>query len=331
MSTQQDDASSAYAGETRRSRPTKAKTKFTAPDAPPWEGLTQAVAHSSNQRVSFDTSRLVAVGARPPLLEYLVSLWGSRHFVLYDARVRLAVSQDHTLLGKMWLVLNPILFGLTFYLIFGLLLQTSRGIENFTGYVVIGFMMFFYTTRSFVTGARSIATGQSLIRGFSFPRAALPLAITVRQALSQVYVLIAMVLLVLAIPPSEPVGLHWLLIIPIFILQSVFNWGLGMLFAPLVHKIPDVGNILSVVTRLWMYGSGLFYDPSRFTNNPTILALFHLNPLYQILQMTRDILLYDVVPSLGQWALLVVWGGGVWLIGLIVFWTNEESYANERR
>lgn len=291
----------------------------------------RSVARDTANRVAFDSSGLRPVGARPPLLEYLVSLWGARHFVLYDARVRLAVSQDHTVLGKVWLVLNPILFGFTFYLIFGLLLQTSRGIENFTGFIIIGFMMFFYTTRAFVAGAKSISNGQNLIRGFSFPRAALPLAINLRQALSQLYVLAAMFALVLVVPPSEVVGLHWLLVIPIFLLQTVFNWGLGMLFAPLVHKVPDVGNVLAVVTRLWMYSSGLFYEPSRFTNDPTILALFHLNPLYQVLQMTRGVLLYDTLPTLEQWALLVVWAGGIWLLGTVVFWRNEESYANERR
>lgn len=300
--------------------------------AEPWSGAAQSViGATSGGRVSFDASRLHPVGARPPLLEYLVNLWGARHFVLYDARVRLSVSQDHTVLGKVWLVLNPILFGFTFYLIFGLLLQTNRGIDNFTGFIIIGFMMFFYTTRSFNTAAKSIANGQNLIRGFSFPRAALPLAITLRQAFSQVYVLIAMVALVLVVPPSEPVGLQWLLVIPIFLLQTIFNWGLGMLFAPLVHKIPDLGNILGVVTRLWMYSSGLFYEPSRFTSDPTILALFHLNPLYQVLQMTRGVMLYDTLPSLTQWSLLIVWSGGVLLLGLYVFWRNEESYANERR
>lgn len=297
----------------------------------PWEGLSQTVVGPQSQRQVIDASRLQPVGARPPLLEYIVSLWGARHFVLYDARVRLSVSQDHTILGKVWLVLNPALFGLTFFLIFGLLLQTSRGIENFTGFIIIGFMMFTYTARAFSAGARAVNASQNLIRGFTFPRAALLLSINLREALSQLYVLLAMCILVLAAPPSEPVGLQWLLIIPIFLLQTVFNWGIGMLLAPMVHKIPDLGNMVGVAVRLWMYSSGLFYEPSRFTDNPTILALFHLNPLYQILQMTRGVMLYDTVPSLEQWSILIVWAGGVWLIGLLVFWFNEESYANERR
>ena len=49
---------------------------------------------------TFDPSVMQAVGARPPLRRYIRDLWGSRHFIMYDAHVRLAVSQDHTFLGR---------------------------------------------------------------------------------------------------------------------------------------------------------------------------------------------------------------------------------------
>lgn len=281
--------------------------------------------------VHYDSSTLQPVGARPPLGRYLKELWGARHFVSYDARVRLSVSQEHTILGKVWLVLNPMMLGLTFYLVFGLLLQTDRGIENFLGYLIVGLMMFLYTSRSFTAGARSIVQGKNLIKGFSFPRAALPLGIVVREAMSQVYVLIAMFLIVIAAPPSETITPLWLLIIPIFLLQTLFNWGAGMFFAPLVHRIPDLANLISLFTRLWMYSSGIFYDPSRFTDNPTILALFHLNPLYQVLQMARGAILYETAPPLNSWLILGAWAVGALVLGLLVFWWNEESYADEKR
>ena len=280
--------------------------------------------------VAFDSSRLQAVGARPPLTEYLVQLWGSRHFVVYDARVRLSVSQEHTLLGKAWLVLNPVLLGLTFLLIFGVLLGTGRGVDNFIGYLLVGIMMFTYSSRSIVAGSRSMSSGRALIRGFSFPRAALPLSINLRELLSQGFVLAAMVVMVLLIPPSEPITWRWLLLIPIVALQTIFNWGFGMLMAPLVHRIPDVSNLLAFVMRIWMYSSGIFYDPARFVTDERWMVLFEANPLYQVLSMSRDCLLYATTPPWWSWTVLVVASFGTWLVGLWVFWRNEESYANER-
>lgn len=294
-------------------------------------GSTASVAAPGPRRMHYDSTQLMAVGARPPLGEYLRRLWDARHFVLYDARVRLSVSQEHTILGKVWLILNPMLLGFTFFLIFGLLLGTDRGIENFLGYLIIGLMMFLYTARSFTAGARSVSSGKNLIRGFSFPRAALPLGVVIREAMSQLYVLVAMFLFLIIAPPAEPITPLWLLIVPIFVLQTIFNWGAGMLLAPLVHRIPDVANLIQLGTRLWLYASGLFYDPSRFTDNPTILMLFHLNPLYQVLQMARGAILYAQAPPLSSWLILAAWAVGALVIGILVFWWNEESYADEKR
>lgn len=280
--------------------------------------------------VAFDSTRLRAVGARPPLTDYLAQLWASRHFVVYDARVRLSVSQEHTLLGKAWLVLNPVLLGLTFLLVFGLLLGTGRGVENFIAYLLVGIMLFTYSSRSIVSGARSLASGRALIRGFSFPRVALTLSINVRELMSQGFVLAAMAAMILVIPPLEPVTWRWLLLVPIVALQTVFNWGAGMLLAPLVHRVPDVANLLSFAMRIWMYASGIFYDPARFVADERWLTLFEANPLYQVLSMARSCLLYGQSPPWWAWTYLVVAALGTWLVGLWVFWRNEESYANER-
>lgn len=278
----------------------------------------------------FNPEQLHAVGARPPLREYLRDLWGSRHFIMYDARVRLAVSQDHTLLGKAWIVLNPILLGLTFFVVFGLLLRTGRGIDNFVGYIIIGITMFQYSARSVVAVSRSMSSGKALVRGFMFPRAALTLSIVARDALTQFYALVAMIVLVLVIPPAEPVSWTWLLVIPVFLLQTLFNWGLGMLLAPAVNKVPDVANLLSFFMRLWMYSSGIFYDPSRFVDDPRILALFHFNPLYQVLSISRELVLRGTVPGMSSWAVLITATVILVVSGMLVFWLNEESYADER-
>ncbi|MCT1880393.1 ABC transporter permease [Kocuria rhizophila] len=279
---------------------------------------------------TFDPSVMQAVGARPPLRRYIRDLWGSRHFIMYDAHVRLAVSQDHTFLGKAWIVLNPVLMGLTFYVIFGLLLDTGRGIDNFVAFIVLGLTMFMYSSRSVVTLSRSMISGKALVRGFMFPRAALTLSIVARDALTQFYAIISILFFLLLVPPLEPVSWTWLLLVPVFLLQTVFNWGLGMLLAPAVYKIPDLANMLSFVMRLWMYSSGIFYDPSRFVSDPRILALFHFNPLYQVLSMSRDLVLRAQVPSLSSWAVLTCSAVLMLVVGFLVFWFNEESYADER-
>ena len=87
-----------------------------------------AVATSVNLR---DLRR---VGARPPFLDYLVSLWDYRHFIYYDAQARVQTGNEQDRLGRAWLVLGPLLNGLMFYLIMGVLLKSGGGIENFVAF-----------------------------------------------------------------------------------------------------------------------------------------------------------------------------------------------------
>ena len=79
--------------------------------------------------VRVDMRGLTRVGAKPGLIDYLVSLWNYRHFMFYDARARVQSGNKRDRLGSAWLLLDPLLNGLGYFAIFGLLLGASRGIE----------------------------------------------------------------------------------------------------------------------------------------------------------------------------------------------------------
>lgn len=271
--------------------------------------------------------RLSKVGQRPDLLDYMVQLWDRRSFIFFDARARVQSGHDKTNLGSAWLVLTPLLTGLSFYLIFGLLLSTSKGIENFIGYLMIGVFTFQMTTRSILGGAKSLTSNTSMIRAFQFPRAALPIALNVRELLSNIPVTIVMLLLVILTAPAEVISWRWLLILPAIMLQFLFNLGIGMLLAPVILKVPDFGMLLSFVMRLWMYASAVFFAETKFDDYPVLRTILDFNPVFQVIKIIRDSVLYDTTPSWRSWAVLSVWALGSVAAGLIVFWRGEESYG----
>ncbi|MDQ0820475.1 teichoic acid transport system permease protein [Arthrobacter sp. V4I6] len=271
--------------------------------------------------------RLSKVGQRPDILDYLVQLWDRRSFIFFDARARVQSGNDQTKLGAAWLVLTPILTGLSFYLIFGVLLGTSRGIENFIGYLIIGVFTFQMTSRSVLNGAKSLTSNTSMIRAFQFPRAALPIALNVRELLSNIPVTIVMLLFVILTAPAEEITWRWLLIVPAILLQFLFNLGLGMLLAPAILKIPDLSKLLSFLMQFWMYGSAVFFAETRFDAYPVIRTILDYNPAFQVIKIIRDSVLYDTTPSWRAWAVVGVWALGSAAAGLVVFWRGEESYG----
>ena len=281
----------------------------------------------AEQVVPIDCGGLRPVVHRPPLDEYLRQLWQRRHFVWADARARTLSESRRFLLGQVWLVLRPVLDAGVYMVIFGLVMRSSRGIENFLGYLVIGVFLFRFTAGGIDAGSRSITSGRALVRSFSFPRIALPVAEVARQVLRFVPTLAAMLVLLLVIPPGARLSWRWLLVPLVLALQVVLVTGLVLLTARLVTKIPDLSQVISLFTRFWMYGSGVMFSFDRFVHHPTALAVIKANPMFQVLDIARDCLLYARTPSLTAWAVLAAWATVALVGGLVYFWRGEESYG----
>ncbi|MEJ1112863.1 ABC transporter permease [Paenarthrobacter sp. CCNWLY172] len=281
------------------------------------------------QPLSVDIRKLSRVGSRPGFLDYLVQLWDYRQFIFYDARARVQSGTRKDRLGSAWLLLNPVFNGLTYYFVFGLLLQTSHGIDNFVGYLVVGVFLFQFSSGAITSGARSIRNGKSVVQAFNFPRAALPLGANMREMLSAVPLILGMLLLIVLVPPAEKVSLLWLLTIPAVILQGIFNLGIGLILARVISKVHDITHLLPFVIRAWMYGSAVFYSYERFVSDPTILAVMKFNPLFNVIDIVRSSVLYDRVPSWESWATLGVVALGALLVGFVFFWQGEETYGRD--
>jgi teichoic acid transport system permease protein len=269
------------------------------------------------------------VGKRPPLGQYLVDVWRHRAFIrgLAAAQLRSAGGRDR--LGNLWLVLNPVFNGLVYFLIFGLLLGISKTIPNFIGYLIIGVFLFTYTSRGITQGSKAITSNRKLVQTLAFPRAVLPLAETLQQLMSLGVSIGAMLLLVLIMPPGEGISWHWLVIIPALALQTLFNGGVIMIFARLVSRLNDVGNMLPFALRGWMYLSGVFYASTRFDRHPTAKALFEANPLHAFLTLVREPVLYGRLPTLHTWVVAIAWTVPVVIGGFMYFWHAEETYGRD--
>ena len=277
---------------------------------------------------SVSSEGLVPVGKRVSLKIYLEALWNRRYFIIAESRAKMSSSTRKNLLGYGWMFLNPLLSVLAFWFIFGFILNSSRGIDNFIGYLVIGVFFFQFTGKSMTGGTGAIRSGASMIKGFQFPRAALPISTVVRNFLDFLPSVVVMVILIAVIPPTEVITWRVLLVIPVIILQTIFNVGLACFLARLGHKIPDLTNFMSIVSRFWLYGSGVFFSiEDRLADQPAILAAMQFNPMHAYLTLTRNSLLYGVDSPAWMWAMGTVWAFGLLIVGFLFFWRGEESYG----
>jgi teichoic acid transport system permease protein len=273
---------------------------------------------------------LAVSGARPSLPEYVRQLWSRRSFIVAYSRARLMAQYTKARLGQVWQVMTPLLNATVYFLIFGLLLHTDRGIENFIAYLVTGVFVFTFTQQSVLVGTRSVADNLGLIRALHFPRACMPIAFTLiqlQQLIFSMFVLVSIVLMT-----GEPPTLSWFLVIPALLLQSVFNTGIALAMARIGSKVTDMAQLMPFITRTWLYMSGVMYSIDRVTKNAphAVAILLDANPAAVYIGLMRFALIDSVDASSlppHVWALAAFWAVFMGIFGFIFFWQAEESYG----
>lgn len=273
---------------------------------------------------------LTAAGRLPSLPEYTRHLWAYRHFIAAFANAKVTASLGSTRLGVVWQVLTPLINASVYYVIFGVLINTRQDVDNFIAYLCAGVFVFGFTQSVVQAGAQSITANMGLIRALHFPRASLPIAISlveVRNMIASMVVLIAIVLIT-----GEPITVEWLLMIPVLLLQAIFNAGLAMFVSRLAAKVHDVRQLIPYVMRIWMYGSAVLYPVTFFAErvHGWKLTLVEANPMLIFIELMRHSLMEDVElagPPGRLWLEAAVWTVVVGIGGYVYFWRGEKGYG----
>ncbi|MFC0675702.1 ABC transporter permease [Brachybacterium hainanense] len=276
-----------------------------------------------------DPSGLSRIGVRPSLIEYVLQLWQRRHFIWYDAHHRASTQNSRMRLGNVWLILRPLIDASFYFVIFGLVLKTGGDVENYPAFLVIGILLYRSTATSISSGAGVLRNNKAMIRAFTFPRASIPIAAVIQAAMTAIFTMGVMCAVIMALPPFVLPHLTWLLMIPIFVLQTLFNLGIMFITARIGFHVPDMANVLGVVSRFLMYASGVMFPIAQFIHHPTAMAVVEANPLFQIIDMARTALIDGRVPDLSSWLIVCAWTAAVLIGGFIFFWRAEESYGRE--
>lgn len=295
-------------------------------------GDTERAEEQAPSVIRIDVDDLDEVSKRPALADYIRRLWDRRHFAIEDAKAHAYQRSRGTALGIAWLVVNPFLNAVIYFLVFGLLLQTSRGIENFPAYLVVGLNFFRIMRTALNTGSGVMQTrnAQNLMSSFAFPRAVIVVSWTIRQFREFLPVLLATLIFIVAVPPHAMPNWRWLIVIPVLFIGFVFVFGLTLLTSVITTAFPDMKFIWPLLGRFWFYVSGVFFSLNMFESMPLVTTVMQINPGYVFLSMNRDLLVYQTVPSLGTWLYMIGWSVLLTLIGFLLFWSREETFGRER-
>lgn len=246
--------------------------------------------------------------------------------MLFAAGSDLRTQEMDTVLGNVWHLLNPALQITVYYVVFGLMLGTDRGVDNFLPFLAIGIFGFSYMRKVIMGGAKSLRKNRGLIHSIAAPRAIFPMSVVLTEAAAFVFPF--MVLLFVAVITGESPSLRWLMMIPIFVGQSMFALGFAFIAARITFYFRDFENILEFLFRMAFYFSGVLFYVDKFVHNPTARQIVDLNPFLDFISLYRwavqglPVSTRLVVSAIG-WSVLAP------VLGYLWFQRRERDYGRE--
>jgi teichoic acid transport system permease protein len=266
------------------------------------------------------------LSAVPPTRQYLRAMWARRDFAVALPVEQLRTSHQTTLLGNVWHLGNPLLSVVVYYVVFGVLLNTSRGTDNFVLFLMVGVFSFGLTSRTVLAGAKSISDNSGLMRAIRFPRALLPISVLISNVLTFAFEL--SILAGVALVTGEGVSQRWLALPLVLLVHSALNLGGAFVAARLNDSFRDVQQIIPFLFRLGMYASGVMFDIQRYAaDGPSWVRTFiHWNPLVQVVQVYRWLFLGTPL-DVGAVVRYVAIAGLLLVVGFRFFRSAELRYG----
>lgn len=226
-----------------------------------------------------------------------------------------------TVLGLFWWVLNPLLLGLVYYLVFGVLFAGGNRPDDYIAYLLSGMFVFHFTNQSMTGGANAILQNAKLLANLKFPRLVLLISSLIESSvgfLASLFVFYAIAWPTVGAHPSR----YLLLLVVVFPIHILFNLGLSAIVARLAVPFRDINNFIPYINRLWLYLSPVIWPLSFLDNaSPTMRTLVELNPMFHLIELYRTALIgYPTYPfQLEDLLISLAWAVGTFVVGVAGF------------
>lgn len=258
----------------------------------------------------------------PKLIPYFRDLFGRLQFAAEFSKSGIKAAHSQTVFGQLWLVLNPLLLAVVYYILVAIL--SGQGGFDYLAHIVGGLFVFTFISASLSSGAGSVTSGGRLILNMSFPRLLMPMA-AVRTAFFRFLPTLPVYILIKALAgsswsPAVLLGAYFLG------LMVLFSIGLAAVMATLTVYFRDTSSFLPFFLRIWLYLSPVlwFLDdaPARFEK----LMLIG-NPLFSMIGGWTDLTLRGEIPPPSVWIAATVWAVVSVIGGSLYFISRERDFA----
>lgn len=236
----------------------------------------------------------------------------------------------HSWLGIFWSFLQPLLNMIVLSVVFGGIFgKSSEHVICYPVFLFTGRLLFSFFTTSTKQAMTSFRRNQAIIKKVYVPKYMYPLSSILSNFVTFAISLLCLICVwiffrVTGVSGGGDLYITWhalLCFVPMLILL-IFSTGVGLILSIICVYFRDVEYIWDVLTQLLFYMVPILY-PLQQIKTPWIVFVIKVNPLYSMIELFRQCVLYGQIMS---WKLLVyATVVSIITLGIGIWFFNKKS------
>lgn len=238
------------------------------------------------------------------------------------------VSYKQTILGPIWLILNPIATSIIFTFIFGQFAGLSTdGVPQFLFYTA-GSTLWNLCNSNTTSNSNIFVANANVYGKIYFPRLTVPVSQTISSMANFLIQFAALTVIFAFYAITGQVSFSArMLLAPIFVIHTaVLSLSIGLIASSLCAKYRDFIYVMPLAVQLWMYVTPVVYTMN--TTKGWMYKLLTLNPMTSVMNNFKWAFLGSGEFMLNSWILSLIITAVISVLGLILFNRVEKTFVD---
>lgn len=259
----------------------------------------------------------------------LVALLRYKGFVIGSVKREFQTRYRTSMLGALWLVLQPLAMILVYTVIFSEVMRSRLpGVQSAFGYSIYlcAGVLTWGLFAEIVSRAQNVfVDNANLLKKLNFPRIVLPAIVTCSALLN--FAIIFGLFLVFLVASGNFPGVVFIGLVPLLLVQVIFAIGLGVTLGVLNVFFRDVGQFMGILLQFWFWFTPVVYPWRALPEH--VKPLIRFNPMADLIRGYQAVLVDRAWPD---WTLVwpvFVLGILVCLLGMYLFRRHAAEMVDE--
>lgn len=231
-------------------------------------------------------------------------------------------------MGAFWTVLSPLLLMVTYFFVFGIVLEARFGNDQsrsgFALYFLAGMLPWLAFSEALARAPGVLWEHRNFVKKLLFPVETLPVNLTAAGLVTECIAAILLLGVLLALRGAAPLSALWLP--ALFVPQVLFTLGLCWFLAALGVFVRDLSQVMGFLLTLWFFLTPICYPEASLP--AAIAPILAKNPMSVLVREYRTVLLEGAAPSAAGLGMLYALGSVTFLGGFAWFYKLRRWFAD---